>query len=480
MIRSDASTQPRAPALAKRGSFPSHGDQKHQDKERRASDEVAYSECGFVPFVRRVLDIEPQPNRAEPPPETTTTCCTASTAAAAATAVHNSENSSSNEQSHPVSPEKGDRCSGAGAGCGGSEHAMIACSFFQQSSYAADCGSPQESEATAPEATGGGKASTADATTLTATTDRAESKNNILKLVADGEGTNPQTVATATYRDFPVTATVTQTQTARSLEQQDFAPQVEQQGFAPHIEQPCYAPYVEPQDFAPHGWSLAAAACRDCTGFQDEENASFLAAAPSCVEVLNSLGQLSPMAATGASFAPPPSPVGACSKPPETPPQTPAWPRLALPRTAPRPGAAGRSAALAMTSAARLADGTEVVTTGANATGTPSAASTVCFFPRPPTPCADGGSSMPTPSAPWLVQEALSVKAAIDAAVRGAYCSSPGDIEVTSEGDRIDIGEDRLGMESDWNEKVSGSAATTVTALTDEVVGEVGNPRCFS
>ena len=72
------------------------------------------------------------------------------------------------------------------------------------------------------------------------------------------------------------------------------------------------------------------------------------------------------------------------------------------------------------------------------------------------------------------------MKAAIDAAVRGAYCSSPGDIEVTSEGDRIDIGEDRLGMESDWNEKVSGSAATTVTALTDEVVGEVGNPRCFS
>lgn len=409
---------------------------KHQERCSTSDDNVVGPDCDGIS--------QPVP-KSGPQPKTKNVASTEATAKA----LHDSEHGTDCNEPHAVSPDNMDSRFFAEAGSGGGHVPPVACLF--------ECSSSQRSEPPAS----GGKASTNDTSVASGTKEIAQSKDETRYLSMGKANLSFPELLAATRDPDPVIAAAA---AAAAVAAATAMSSLEQKGFAPHFEK---------QGFTPHRWRTPATvtsstvAASSCTGVDSISSSSpptmcvsmstptwnpsqqqlsqastATAAATTAVEVVAGA------AVAGTSFAP--ARAGEVSRSSAI---------LSAPVASPSPWH------VSYPNVGNVpAQGTSPTPSATQALPPPVA----CLPSRPGSPEADS-SSRPTPSAHWLVQEALSVKEAVDAAVRGAGYSSSDDVKAVGEGGSG-------GDESrPWSDRSQGDASGSVTSFSfsDDAVAEV-------
>lgn len=372
-----AATSPRELPVAMKNSIgPKEIQQqkKHQERRSTSDDNVVGPKCDDT--------LQPVP-KSGPQPKTTINI-----ASNEATA-KDSEHGTDRNEPHAVSPDNMGSHFFAGSGSGSGDVSTEAC--------ISECSSLQRSEGPAS----GGKDSTDDTPVPTVTKDRAQSKDEARYLSIGSASISFPELLVATRDPDPVlaaaaaAAAVAAASAVSSLELKDFAPHFEKQGFAPHR----WPTLVTP----------STVAASSCTGV--ESNSSSLLStmcAPKSTPTWNPPNQQElSQAPTETASATTEAALAGTSFPPAR--------ILEISRSSAILPALWHVSYPSMGNVPAQ----ETPPTSSSTQALPPPAASLPFSPE-----ADSSSS-PTPSAHWLVQEALSVKEAVDAAVRGAsYCSS--------------------------------------------------------
>lgn len=378
-----AATSPRELSVAMKKSIdPKEMKQQKKRQEMRSTsgDNVVGPECDDI--------LQPVP-KSGPQPKTTINI------ASAEATVRPLEYRTDRNEPHSVSPENMGSHLFAGSGGNGGNVSTEACF--------SECSSLQRSEAPAS----GGKASTDDSSVPTVAKDRAQNKDEARYLAIGRASISFPELLVATRDHDPVlaaaaaAAAVAAASAVSSLEQKDFAPHFEKQGFAPHR------------------WSTlvtsSTVAARSCTGVESNSSSSpSTMCAPKSTPTENPSNQQQAStetvsATTGAAVAGtsfPPTRILEISRSSAI---LPALWHVSYPSVGNVPAQ-------------------ETLPTSPSTEALPPPAASLPFHPE-----ADSPSS-PTPSAHWLVQEALSVKEAVDAAVRGVSYSSSNDVKAVTKG----------------------------------------------